>query len=349
MATRNLTAVEGLRFLLFLGIFVFHCKSDWMPIGWGGVESFLVIGAFFLTRKHLSKDTNQIDVGKGLVHRIKRLYPAYISLVFLATLGYVYAKHDLSADSLWYLFAIQNFRCLFEGAGYSLDGFLGHFWYISLDVWLFLLWLLVLHYVNKQYLRIAFIVTLTMGLVWRTAFVLLMPDKPEISYVIPIGQLDSWSIGGLVALNLKEKGINTKLIWSEISIGLIGILLLIAYNAYVHDISIADGYLSYKSAKGYMTNPLTGNIHLFIAILSAGLLRYCSCGSWKHPVLSSAPLVAIGGMTYELYCFHYPIKVFVKHFVNNDVLMVVLALIATYLVTVLWNKLAMPVVHKIIR
>ena len=43
MATRNLTAVEGLRFLLFLGIFVFHCVSNWLPIGWGGVEAFLVI------------------------------------------------------------------------------------------------------------------------------------------------------------------------------------------------------------------------------------------------------------------------------------------------------------------
>lgn len=40
MATRNLTAVEGLRFLLFLGIFVFHCVSNWLPIGWGGGRSF---------------------------------------------------------------------------------------------------------------------------------------------------------------------------------------------------------------------------------------------------------------------------------------------------------------------
>lgn len=314
----------------------------------GGVESFLVIGAFFLTRKHLNSDTKQINVSQNFIHRIKRLYPAYISLVFLATLGYVYTKHDLSTDSLWYLFAIQNFRCLFDGAGYSLDGFLGHFWYISLDVWLFLIWLLVLHYVKKRYLRTAFTATLIIGLVWRTMFVLLMPEKPEISYVIPIGQLDSWSIGGLVALNLKEKGNSTKLVWSEISIGLIGILLLIAYNAYVHDVSLLDGYLSYKSAKGYMANPLTGNIHLFIAILSAGLLRLCISGKLQNSVLSSAPLVALGGMTYELYCFHYPVKVVVKHLVHNQWLFLLLALLATYLTSLIWCRWVATMVNKAI-
>lgn len=175
-----------------------------------------------------------------------------------------------------------------------------------------------------------------------------MPDKPQISYVIPIGQLDSWSIGGLVALNLKEKGNSTKLVWSEISIGLIGILLLIAYNAYVHDVSLLDGYLSYKSAKGYMANPLTGNIHLFIAILSAGLLRLCISGKLQNSVLSSAPLVALGGMSYELYCFHYPIKVAVKHFIHNETTMVIVAMITTCIIAMLWNKLAMPVIRKVI-
>jgi len=314
----------------------------------GGVESFLVIGAFFLTRKHLSKDTNQIDVGQGLVHRIKRLYPAYISLVFLATLGYVYAKHDLSADSLWYLFASQNFRCLFDTASYSLDFLLGHFWYIGLDVWLFLIWLIILRFVKKEQLKAAFITTLIIGLIWRTTFILLKPDNPSLAYVIPVGQLDSWSIGGLIALNVNNKGQNSKLMWSELLVGFAGILLVIVLNAHLLNTSIADGYLGFRSAKGYMSHPLTGNIHLFIAILSAGLLRYCLDEKRRHPILSSVPLVALGGMTYELYCFHYPIKVVVKHFINNEVLMVVLALIATYLVTVLWNKLAMPVVRKII-
>ena len=349
MATRNLTAVEGLRFLLFLGIFVFNCVNSWLPIGWGGVEAFLVIGAFFLTRKQLKFDQEQIHVGKSFVYRIKRLYPAYILLVLIASAGYIYAKKSLIAESLWYILSLQNFRCLFDTASYSLDFLLGHFWYIGLDVWLFLIWLIILRLVKKEQLKAAFITTLIIGLIWRTTFILLKPDNPSLAYVIPVGQLDSWSIGGLIALNVNNKGQNSKLMWSELLVGFAGILLLIVLNAHLLNTSIADGYLGFRSAKGYMSHPLTGNIHLFIAILSAGLLRYCLDEKRRHPILSSVPLVALGGMTYELYCFHYPIKVVVKHFINNEVLMVVVALIATYLVTVLWNKLAMPVVHKIIR
>lgn len=75
MAGREYTAVEGFRFFLFLGVLVFHCVSRWFPIGWWGVEAFLVIGAYFLTSKYLNVKHTDISVDKALVHRIKRLYP----------------------------------------------------------------------------------------------------------------------------------------------------------------------------------------------------------------------------------------------------------------------------------
>ncbi len=347
MATRNLTAIEGLRFILFIGIFVFHCVTNWLPIGWGGVEAFLVLGAFFLTRKHL-KDKTEVNIGNSFVHRIKRLYPVYICLLFLVTVLFIFVKQRLTSEPLWYLLSLQNFRCLFEGAGYSLDVFLGHFWYIGLDVWLFLIWLFLLKYVKKQYFRATFSATLIIGLIWRTVFIYLSPDNPSLSYVIPLGQLDSWSIGGLVALNLYEKGNSQKLLWSEIFIGLVGIILLIVLNSHLHNDSLANGYLSFRSAKGYMTNPLTGNIHLFIAILSAGLLRYCIDDKWKHPLLSSTPMVTLGEITYELYCFHYPILVVIKHFVHNKLILLLIALLTTYIVSLIWCKWINPIINKTI-
>ena len=135
MATRNLKAVEGLRFLLFLGIFVFHCVSSWLPIGRGGVEAFLVIGAFFLTRKQLKVEQTSIKIADHFIHRIKRLYPVYVTLVVLTTIGLVYSTRSITVEPLWYLLSLQNFRCLFDFSSYSLDRLLGHFWYIGLDVW----------------------------------------------------------------------------------------------------------------------------------------------------------------------------------------------------------------------
>ena len=348
MATRNLTAVEGLRFLIFLGIFIFHCVSSWLPIGWGGVEAFLVIAAYFLTRKQLKQDQT-LDVGKTFLHRIKRLYPVYLTIVLFFTLAYLMYSGVLKTVFFWYIFSAQNFRCLFENASWSLDCFLGHFWYISLDVYLFLIWVLILRFVPKKHYRTAFTVSLLAGILWRTVFVICVPDNISIAYMIPIGMMDSWALGGLVALNVNEKGENKNVMWVEISLGILGIVLLTIYNAYLHECSISDSYQLYRTAQGYMHNPLTGNTYFFVALLFAGLLRYCTDTKIKHPILSATPLVALGGMTYELYCFHYPVRYAVKHFIHNDVLMVIVALIATYVITVLWNKLAMPVVHKIIK
>lgn len=160
--------------------------------------------------------------------------------------------------------------------------------------------------------------------------------------------MDSWALGGLVALNMKEKGENSKLMWTEIIVGLLGIVLLTLYNASLHKCGFGESYQLYSTAKGYMHNPLTGNTYFFVALLSAGLLRYCTDTKIKHPILSAAPLVSLGGMTYELYCFHYPIRNVAMHFVHNDVLMVIVALVLTYMTTVFWNKRVMPLVQKII-
>ena len=79
--------------------------------------------------------------------------------------------------------------------------------------------------------------------------------------MIPIGMLDSWALGGLVALNVKEKGENKKVMWTEIIGGLLGLVLLTLYNATLNECSVGESYQLYKTAGGYMHNPLTGNTY----------------------------------------------------------------------------------------
>ncbi len=312
----------------------------------GGVEAFLVISAYFLTSKQLKSERKNIKVGDSFWHRIKRLYPVYITLLVIFTALYVVTKRQMIAEPLWYLFSLQNFRCLFETATYHLDSFVGHFWYIGLDVWLFLIWVIIMRFVPKERLKAAFIASLILGLTWRTSFIFMRPDNMSLSYMIPVGQLDCWSMGGLLALNVKEKGNNNKVMWAELLIGFAGMVAIIAYNAYVHLTSFIGGYLLYRSADGYMDDPITGNIHLFIALLSVGLLRYCVDTTKKHPVLSATPLVVLGGMTYELYCFHYPIRAFVKLVIHNQLLMVITALLITIVASLIWCKWVTPQINK---
>ena len=121
-----------------------------------GVEAFLVIASYFLTSKFLKTEQSEIAVGEVFLHRIKRLYPAYLTIVLLFTVVLFAHTRRVNPESLWYILSLQNFRVLFEHATYDLDGFLGHFWYIGLDVWLFLLWVVIMRMVPRKYLKVAF-------------------------------------------------------------------------------------------------------------------------------------------------------------------------------------------------
>ena len=350
MSGQKVTAVEGLRFLLFLGVFLFHCSIDWFSMAWGGgVQAFLVIGSYFMTYKYLKSDGTSIKIGNSLFHRVKRLYPVYITIVLIVTVFFIVRKGKIITDSLWYVFIVQNFRCLFDGVGRSLEGCLGHFWYIGLDIWLFVIWIVLLRFVSKKHLKIAFIVSLCIGLAWRTCFIIFRPDNIALSYVIPIGQLDCWSIGGLIALNVKEKGLNSRIMWVDIIIGLVGLISLIVLNSIRKQCDFYTAYKLFSTADGYMDSPIIGNIHLFKGFLAAGLLRYCLDMTKKHVILSSKPMVALGGMTYELYCIHLPMLFVFNYFVKNKLIMVVTAMIATYVVSLFWCKLIDPLLKKVIK
>ena len=267
----------------------------------GGVQAFLVISAYFLTSKYLKYEQHSVSVGDAFKHRIKRLYPVYLTLVLLfSTFLIVYTKR-INAEPLWYILSLQNFRVLFNGATYQLDNFIGHFWYICLDVWLFLLWVTVLRIVTRKHLRKVFVISIILGLTWRTLAIFW--GKYSASYMIPLGQLDSWALGGLLALNIRDKGHNKSLMCAEIILGLVGISFMTYYNAHLSECNVSEAFQLWSNS---------------------------------------------GGLSYELYCFHYPIKFFADKFIQNDVLMLLLALFFTCLVSFLWNKWMTPLLKRII-
>lgn len=203
--------------------------------------------------------------------------------------------------------------------------------------------------VPKHRLRTAFIITLCVGLSWRTLSILMFPNNISLAYVFPLGQLDCWSIGGLLALDINKCGKSNRMMYTELIIGISGVLLLVLYNAWQNDISYIKSFVRFRNPNGYMHNPITGNVHFFIALLSAGGLRYCLDTTRKHPIFSSSPLVALGGMSYELYCFHFPIVLITSHFIINPLLKLIIALLATYIISLCWCRFVMPGVNRIIK
>ena len=87
------------------------------------------------------------------------------------------------------------------------------------------------------------------------------------SYVIPIGQLDCWALGGLLALNIKEKGKSNVVMLLEITLGNIRHCRINHLQCISLELFNRESYQLWHSSGGYVHNILTGNIHFVIAFV----------------------------------------------------------------------------------
>ena len=64
--SNKIASIQGLRTLLFLCILLFHCGTPLFSIGWGGVNIFLTLTSFLLTKSLLCKNRETIKV-RGMI------------------------------------------------------------------------------------------------------------------------------------------------------------------------------------------------------------------------------------------------------------------------------------------
>lgn len=336
MAGNRISVVQGYRFLLFLAVFLFHCSSNLFSIGWGGVQAFLVLSSFFLTKKLYT--CRKILFGKELTRRLKRLYPAYILVILGAALFYLLWKSKIPYDVPVFLLSAQNFFWVIFGWDTPLCSILGHTWYITLDVYLFIIWVFTLKIIPKsKWLLISYIGVL-FSILWRVVCNLVFDDR-TVSYTIPFGQMDSYCIGSILAMNMIKGKTNARYSAYDIAVGILGILVMFWFAGYSNDLNIIESYQFFGDSSNYTGHPFLVNIYLFVGLLSAGILRAC-LNSRNHRVLSSKWLVTLGNWSYELYLFHYPIVWILRRIADNNFILIAAALPLTILTAYIWHRFA---------
>lgn len=147
-----LPEVQGLRALAVLMVVAYHV---WFGRISGGVDIFLLISAFLLTRQF----TRRLEAGKGLallkywVHLFKRLLPliAVTLLVVLAATRIWFPETswpNVLSETWASLFYYQNWHLAAEAVDYyasdhSQASPLQHFWSLSIQGQIFILWPLI--------------------------------------------------------------------------------------------------------------------------------------------------------------------------------------------------------------
>lgn len=289
-----------------------------------------------MTTKYINQ--NEIGIGKELKHRVRRLYPAYLFVLAGASALYIITFRKIPYDIPAFLLSAQNFFWVAFGWDTPLSGILGHTWYITLDVYLFLLWILVIKYFPKKCLRFASYIGIIIAVSWRVVCNLISDDR-TLSYTIPFGQLDSYCIGAFIALHSKESEANKRYIIIDCLVGLLGLIFCMIYAGVTYNLGLLQSYQLFANSSNYTHNPILVNIYLFVGVLSAGLLRLCLSVK-KDSFLCKQWIVTLGNWSYELYLFHYPFIWMVGRHIDNRWLVATISLPLTLISAFLWHKIA---------
>ncbi|TVU65486.1 acyltransferase [Paenarthrobacter nitroguajacolicus] len=308
--------VQGLRALAVLMVAAYHI---WLGRVSGGVDVFLLISAFLLTLSFTRKLENRkpLRLLQHWLHVFKRLLPAVV-VVLLAILAGTWALIPQSRwpDVLTEAWASLTYRQNWQLAAFAVDYYaqqhvdaspLQHFWSLSVQGQVFILWPLIFAGVallqprlatwfpqrkavgHRQLLFVAFGAVFVASLVFSIEQTY---SNQAYAYFDTCARLWEFALGSLLALALPYLKPGRRL---RVVLGWAGIAAMLACGLLLT-----------------VDRSFPGFVALWPTLAAACVIVAGQSGSrWGvDRILSSRPLVGVGGISYALYLWHWPILVF---------------------------------------
>lgn len=331
-------SIQVLRGVMFLAILAFHCGVPYAEFGWGGVEAFFVISAFFLVRKHWGGYT--LEVKNQFKHRIARLYPPYIAVLMVASL-YVLLKRAIPYDAATHLLSAQNFQWMITGYKSPMQPMTAHTWTLSIEVWCGIVWLFLLKLLSGKQFKIAMYAMLAVGIGFRLLMIIAGASVWVIS-LCPIAHFDAFACGSLLAIGVQSKRINKRVGLVSIA-GIVGIIACIISISVRNNLGIVEGYKLLSSSSHYLDNWFSGCIYFFISLFTVGLVGLLYLHDDEKQENSDhskkGVFVALGDNSYTLYLFHWPILKLLDHFTSEWMVTFPITLIISMVAALIFNWL----------
>lgn len=191
---REMVKIQVLRGILLVLIFSFHCGAPFAALGWGGVETFFIISAFFLTRKVMQVD--KLSINNQIVHRIKRLYPPYIIILIMALIySFIFLKR-IPFDFPIFILSLQNLLWIKTQYISPMQPLTAHTWTISIEIWMGIIWLMLLSKLrSKEKIRVACFLFI-IGAVMVRSFLIWLEFGELFITLFPLSHADAFGIGG---------------------------------------------------------------------------------------------------------------------------------------------------------
>jgi peptidoglycan/LPS O-acetylase OafA/YrhL len=297
-------AIDGMRTLAILAVFIFHLNKHWLPGGFMGVDLFFVLSGYLITSIiHRECLSGSFDLWRFYQRRASRIFPAFavVGLVTLAGSSLIYSARDAAAAAESFVaswLSLANIKFMLTG-----DYFLArddampflHCWSLSVEEQFYIgfsLFLLVLYRFKKEWVPAILVFILTASFVFCVYWT--KKNTVQAFFLLPSR---AWELLAGCVLAVMTHRITHPRIQQFVSVGsIIGVVtLLVTFAAVPIGLKFPGAW------------PL-------IPVISAVMILANS--NPNHPLerlLGSAPMASFGKISYSLYLWHWPIFAFVDY------------------------------------
>lgn len=323
IAKRFYPEIQGLRAISIIAVILFHLGVGVLPGGYVGVDIFFVISGFVITKMIAGElERGTFSVARFYKHRVVRLLPnLFLMIAASAAISYLVLK---PYDFLQYAKSLQfsaiyltNMVFARQQGYFDLSGDvkpLLHTWSLSIEEQFYLVFpvLLILLYRLKSH-RIAVLVLIALASLW-VRFDYIQNQLPSEGFFSFAGRVWEFVVGALVAL--MPVALKERLSGNE-ALSLTGLALVVASLLF-----LGEGV------------PYSGML-LLVPCLATALLIACGSGTRAGHWLGGKALVFIGGLSYSLYLWHWPLIVWLHNMDHGlgRIAEIALLLVSTVLVS----------------
>ncbi len=297
-------AIDGLRTVAVLSVFLFHLHRKWMPGGFVGVDVFFVVSGFLITSIiHGECVEGRFSLARFYQRRISRIFPAFFVVAlftFVAAL-FVYLARDIArcgANLAAATLSVANLGLIRQGNYFETQPdsqpFV-HYWSLSVEEQFYMIFpvsIMLLHRFARR--SLVPVLALVLAASFVAGVVLTRTHPVWAFYLLPTR---GWELlaGALLAVVATSNQPRHARLWDALAIA--GLAMVVASFFVIHEGPAFPGWIAMLPVLGIVLviGPNSGSGGIVERFLALPLMTF------------------IGRISYSLYLWHWPVFSFVDY------------------------------------
>ena len=340
--------IDGLRAIAVISVIIYHLNENWLPGGFLGVDIFFVISGFLITGIIITEiQQNSFSFKQFYIRRIKRIYPAFITVIalvsFIASAIFIYNDFNQLRKTIelatiflsnFYLGLTQGYFDLSANENPVL-----HIWSLAVEEQYYLIFPLILILAYKKFREIKVLLIITLILFFILLATSFIPanvykevfHQPNIYYLSNL-RFPELLVGSLLAI---YHNLSNNIQLSKLASNILAILstLLLFFCLFL------------------MRNNtvfIPGVTLIIPCILTALIIHTTSQNNIVKLCLSNKVMLFIGKISYSLYLYHWIFIAFSYYITGSKQIQSITVLIVVIL-TIIFSIISYYLIEQPIR